>query len=232
MITAVILCGGLGTRLRSVLEDRPKCLAPVLGRTYLDFLTDYLHARGVQDFVFATGHLHEQVEAWVQGASRTWSWRISREDRPLGTGGALRQAAAQVEYDQFLAFNGDTFLEVDAAELMERHRRAGAAVTLAAVRVPDTSAFGRIDVEDGRVCSFREKGVVGPGLINGGAYAIDRSIFAPDRGEAFSFEEDVLMQPGLKPAAHIVGGAFLDIGTPENLLLAGQVASRLSSAVT
>lgn len=228
-MTAVILCGGLGTRLRSVLDDRPKCLAPVLGRTYLDILTDYLHGQGVDSFVFATGHMHDQVEAWVASQARPWTSAVSREEAPLGTGGALRLAAEKVREDDFLAFNGDTFIEVDCRALMARRREADVPIALVAVQVADTSAFGRIDVADGFVGAFREKGVPGPGLINGGAYAVSKRLFDGAASGAFSLERDVLMKPGLRPAAVVATGEFLDIGTPENLLKAGQVAARFGS---
>lgn len=221
MVPAVILCGGLGTRLRGVLGDRPKCLAPVGGRTYLDFFTAYLYRQGVDDFVFATGHGHAQVAAWLESEGRPWQWTISREDTPLGTGGALRLAARQVKTGYFLAFNGDTFLEVDCAGLAERHKAAGSALTLAAVEVADTAAFGRLEISDGFVADFREKGQSGPGLINGGAYAIERDFMTAQPEGYLSLERDVLMQPGFRPAAFHTHGRFLDIGTPENLAAAG-----------
>lgn len=225
MIPAVILCGGLGTRLRGVLGDRPKCLAPVGERTYLDFLTDYLHGQGVGDFVFATGHGHAHVEAWVRARPRPWSWMLSREQEPLGTGGALRLAAQHVAGERLLACNGDTFLEVDTRALLARHAESDAPLTLAAVEVPDTAAFGRLRVEDGFVAEFREKGLAGPGLINGGVYAMERKFIAEWPGVSFSLEKDVLMQPGFRAAVFVTAGRFLDIGTPENLARAEAFAA-------
>jgi D-glycero-alpha-D-manno-heptose 1-phosphate guanylyltransferase len=217
MVPAVILCGGLGTRLRGVLDDRPKCLAPIQGRTYLDFLTDYLYGQGIEEFIFATGYRHEQVEAWLESKSRPWQWRTSREDSPLGTGGALRLAASKVEDDHFFALNGDTFLEVDYQAMLTRHREAGAPITLAAVQVPDTSAFGRLEIADGYVVGFKEKGIEGVGLINGGSYIIEKSFITAERDASFSLEKDVLMRVGHRSAAFVTQGRFLDIGTPDNL---------------
>ena len=134
MVPAVILCGGLGTRLRGVLGDRPKCLAPVGDGTYLDLFTAYLYRQGIDDFVFATGHGHAHVEGWLRAERRPWQWTISREAEPLGTGGALRLAAHRVESARFFAFNGDTFLEVDCAGLLARHGAAGSPLQAAGWR--------------------------------------------------------------------------------------------------
>jgi D-glycero-alpha-D-manno-heptose 1-phosphate guanylyltransferase len=230
MVPAVILCGGLGTRLRGVLGDRPKCLAPVGDRTYLDFFTDYLYRQGIDDFIFATGHGHAQVEAWLRAERRPWQGTLSREAEPLGTGGALRLAAHRVEGSLFFAFNGDTFLEVDCAGLLARHRAAGSPLTLAAVEVPDTAAFGSLEISEGYVVDFREKGRSGPGFINGGAYVIERDFMAAQPEGYLSLEKDVLMQPGFRPAAFLAHGRFLDIGTPENLAEAGVWAEALTAA--
>lgn len=227
MEPAVILCGGLGTRLRGVLGDRPKCLAPVGDRTFLDFFTTYLHRQGVEEFIFATGYGHEQVERWLQVARRPWRWALSREQEPLGTGGALRLAVRQVKTDRFLAFNGDTFLQVDCAGLLVRHTAASSPLTLAAVEVADTAAFGRLEISDGFVVEFREKGQPGPGFINGGAYVMERKLIQQQPEGYLSLEKDVLMRPGLRPAAFVTHGRFLDIGTPDNLAQAERWAEKL-----
>jgi len=224
MLPAVILCGGLGTRLRGILGDRPKCLAPVGDRTYLDFFTSYLHRQGLNEFIFATGYGHEQVEGWLRAERRSWRWTLSREQESLGTGGALRLAATHVTDDRFLAFNGDTFLELDCAGLLDCHAAANSPITLAAVEVTDTAAFGRLEIFREHVVDFREKGQPGPGIINGGAYVIDRDFIAAQPEGYFSLEKDVLMRPGFQPAAFVTRGRFLDIGTPENLAKAADWA--------
>jgi D-glycero-alpha-D-manno-heptose 1-phosphate guanylyltransferase len=225
MMEAVILCGGLGTRIRGVLPDRPKCLAPIAGRTYLDLLTDFLHEQGVTRMIFATGHMADQVGDWVRSVDRPWSWALSPETAPMGTGGALRLACEHIESAHFLAFNGDTFLELRCNNFMDFHIKQEADITLAAVGVSDTSAYGRIDTEGGWVSCFLEKGKSGPGLINGGAYAIRTAFFKTLPLDPFSFEKDVLMKGDIGPGAFVTTGQFLDIGTPENLAIAQSVAS-------
>lgn len=217
MIPAVILCGGLGTRLKGVLDDRPKCLAPIAGRTYLDCLTDYLHHQRVEHFVFATGHRHEQVEGWLRSKPRPWRWNLSCEQTPLGTGGALRLAADKIPTGAFLALNGDTFLHVDCQELVDYHAKSQAPITLAAVPVEDTSAYGRIETENGLAIRFREKGVPGPGLINGGTYVVDKAWLNAYQREAFSLEKDLLIEVVGRASIYVTPGPFLDIGTPETL---------------
>lgn len=227
MIPAVILCGGMGTRLRGVLGDRPKCLAPIGDRTFLDLFTSYLHQQGIDEFVFATGYRHNQVEDWVISEKRPWRWTLSQEAQPLGTGGGLRLAMRQTEASRVFAFNGDTFLEINCNRLLGRHAEAGRPLTLAAVEVPDTSAFGRLEVMDGEVVDFHEKGIPGPGLINGGAYVIEREFMISQPDGYLSLEKDVLTQPDFRAAALVTTGRFLDIGTPKCLAEAETFAEPL-----
>ncbi|NDB95522.1 MAG: hypothetical protein EBZ78_05115 [Verrucomicrobia bacterium] len=216
-MTAAILCGGLGTRLKGVLDDRPKCLAPILGCTYLDFLTDYLHSQGINNFIFATGYRHDQVDAWLLSKKRPWIGQTSREETPLGTGGALRLASLKIKDETFFACNGDTFLTLDLRAMMNFHLKAGAPITIAAVKVSDTAEFGRLEVADGRVVGFKEKGISGPGLINGGCYVIQKSFLRAEPREVFSLEKDSFMRTGTKVAAYLTNSDFLDIGTPSRL---------------
>jgi D-glycero-alpha-D-manno-heptose 1-phosphate guanylyltransferase len=230
MLTGIILCGGLGTRLRGVLSDRPKCLAPVLDKTYLDYLTDYLSKKGISNFIFATGHGHDQIDTWLHSTKRNWIGRLSKESSPMGTGGALRLAAELVDSSSFIAVNGDTFLEFDCDAMLRRHQCAARSVTLAAVHVHDASAFGCLDIQDGIVCAFNEKGISGPGYINAGAYIINKQSFMQTELKPFSFEKDYLQDTELRPAAFISTGVFLDIGTPSTLLQADRVANLISQS--
>jgi D-glycero-alpha-D-manno-heptose 1-phosphate guanylyltransferase len=168
------------------------------------------------------------VEEWLQISPHPWTWKTSLEPEPLGTGGALRLAAQMIPDEKFLAFNGDTFLEVSCADLISCHDAKHSPVTLAAVEVPDTAAFGRIKVVDGHVIEFHEKGLAGPGLINGGAYVIDKAFALSWPTGPLSLERDILARPVLAPTAHLTSGRFLDIGTPENLALAGEMAVALN----
>jgi D-glycero-alpha-D-manno-heptose 1-phosphate guanylyltransferase len=216
---AVILCGGLGTRLRPVLADRPKCLAPVKGKTYLDYLTTFMERQGIQRIIFATGHFSEQVNAWVQKEKRSWEYAISKEETMMGTGGALRLAAMRVSSPNFLAFNGDTFLDADCRKLLESHTTWRADVTLCVLEVPDTVDYGRLEMEQNKVKHFNEKGISGAGIINTGAYAIRKDFILQFPLKPFSFEKEILMQTNAEIFGFRVYGHFLDIGTPTRLEL-------------
>ena len=224
--TAAILCGGLGTRLRPVAGDTPKALVEIAGAPFLDRLLAQLAASGLRDVVLCTGVGADSVAAHCGDGSR-WGLeiRISREDTPLGTGGALGLARGLIASSPFLVLNGDSFVEADFRSLLSFHAARGAEATLLLVRVPDRSRFGSVRLADGsRIAAFEEKGLAGPGLVNAGVYALSRTVLeAIPAGRPVSLESEVF--PSL------VGGAlfgfetearFIDIGTPESLREAGR----------
>jgi NDP-sugar pyrophosphorylase family protein len=218
---AVVLVGGLGSRLRPAVADRPKALASVGGRPFLDWLLLALSEQGVGRVVLATGYLAAAFDPHLAG------WRalgleveLSREASPLGTGGAARLALDRIEGDRLLVLNGDSFCPFDLTRL-------DPAPALWLVEVEDASRFGSVELAaDGRVRSFREKvGAVGPGLINAGVYFLDRAdLAAIGPGRPASLERDVL--PGLvgRGLRGVVGpGPFVDIGTPQSYAAAGRL---------
>jgi NDP-sugar pyrophosphorylase family protein len=220
--TAMILAGGLGTRLRPVVSDRPKPLAAVCGVPFLEILVSLLARKGVRDFVLLTGYMGEMIENHFRGRFGSQiTVRFAREDKPLGTGGAVRHAA-DFATDPTLLVNGDTYLDGDLQALLRVHLEKGADVTLSLVRVEDVSAYGSVNVgAGGRVTGFSEKSpdLRGPGLINGGVSLLSRDfIRSLPPMESFSMER------GVFPAAALSGkmygivqqGAFFDIGTPES----------------
>ncbi len=155
---ALVLAGGFGTRLRSVLAGRPKSLAPAAGRTFLHYVLEYLKRQGVQRVVLCVGHLADQVQAYA-GDGGDWGLEItySIEQSALGTGGALRQACAGLD-QPFFALNGDTLFQVDLSALWEQHVRLGCLATVALLPVSDASSRGRVRLaQDGRILSFDEK---------------------------------------------------------------------------
>ena len=218
---AVVLAGGLGTRLHAAFPGRPKVLAPARGVPFLGRLLEHLAADGVRDVVLCTGHRAEDVEAFAGNGDR-WGLgiRYSVEAAPLGTGGALKNAQSLIDSDRFLALNGDSFVKTDLAPFLKEHVRTGASATVLLVRVEDRSRFGSVRVsEDNRVLAFEEKGAAGRGLINAGVYVLEHSILDRIAPAGFvSLETDVLpdlVGDGLFGFA--VDAPFLDIGTPESL---------------
>jgi NDP-sugar pyrophosphorylase family protein len=216
---AIVLAGGLGTRLRSVLADTPKPLAPVGGRPFLEHLLDSLARGGLARVVLATGYGAELVEQAI--GTRYAGMRIdySREFEPLGTGGALKLAAEQVIVDDFLALNGDTFVDIDLRAMMALHVRLGRPLTVATVEVPDASRYGTLEVEAGKLVGFRARGTSQAGVINAGVYAIKRELLMqPHLPSRFSFESDLLQKEvgALRPAVFPASGRFIDIGVPQD----------------
>lgn len=213
----ICLAGGFGTRLRSMLPDTPKCLAPVGGRPFLDNLAERLRTQGVQRLILALGHLHETVIAHIRDRGYGMEVAYCIESEPLGTGGALRAALAEARGDDVVVVNGDTWYEADLAALTAFHRVQAADVTLALKPMRDFDRYGRVELSDGWVTGFFEKQFCREGMVNGGVYAVRRDIELPERG---SFEKDYLAMPGHRMAGLVQDGAFLDIGVPEDYLRA------------
>lgn len=222
---AVILVGGAGTRLRSVLPGQPKALAPVAGRPFLAWLLAALAAQGVREVVLSTGYRAEAIEAFAADARVEFGsgldLRCVRDPRPLGTGGALRNVTAAVEGERVLVLNGDSYCPFDLRRLQRTHVARGARVSLWLAHVEDTSRFGAVALaEDGRVTAFREKSEsAGAGLVNAGVYLIERAALDTMPGiTPLSLEREVfpawLASGGLYG---VVGDEpFIDIGTPES----------------
>jgi NDP-sugar pyrophosphorylase family protein len=224
--TAAILAGGLGTRLRGVVADRPKVLAEVRGRPFLAFLLDQLRAAGVGRAVLCTGYRGEQVRAAFGDRHGSLDLAYSQEPLPLGTGGALRRALPLLPSDPILVLNGDSFCDADLEGFWNWHLSQRAAASLLLVRVPDTARYGRVQVqEDGRVLRFEEKADAGgPGWINAGIYLLRRSlVLEVPQGCTVSLERELFPAwIGRGLCGHASAGRFLDIGTPESYALAEQ----------
>lgn len=219
-IRAFILAGGLGTRLRSVVSDRPKPMASVHGKPFLEILVQSLYGKGVNEIVLLTGYQSEWIEAYFRSCTTPRVW-ISREDVPLGTGGAVKYAE-HFATDPTLLVNGDTFFDVDMAGLLRRHREKRRAATLSLTEVSDAARYGSVLVDShGLVVRFEEKAnhLQGPGLINAGVTLLSLdAIRSLPSGRSFSMENEVF--PELAAQGQMAGfvqkGAFFDIGTPES----------------
>jgi len=220
---AVILAGGLGTRLRPMVSDVPKPLAPLDGRPFLDYLLASLERQGVTEAVIATGHLSAQIEAVIGTRRGRMRVRYAVEREPLGTGGALRNALSQIREFPAVALNGDTYVEIELSGMLAAHRKGRAGLTVAVREVADAGRFGRVIVEDTRIIGFEAGGASQPGMINCGVYLFDRNLLDdPSLPEKFSFEKDFLETrvAELRPLAYVASGYFIDIGVPEDYLRA------------
>lgn len=224
-MTTVILCGGLGTRLRSVIDDRPKVLAPIADTPFLAYLLAHLSRQGLTDVVLSTGYLGNMVQAFA-GDGSPWQvhLRYIQEPEPLGTGGALRYVADHLGLPPtFLVLNGDTFFSGTLPHLASFHQAQEDAVgTMALVKVPRADRYGAVQTNRlHAVSAFTEKNPAstGPAWINAGAYVIDKKLIEGLSPLSYaSLERDIFPQwidKGLYgyPYADAV---FLDIGTPED----------------
>jgi len=229
---ALILVGGLGTRLRPVYAEGPKALAPIQGKPFLAYLLKMLADHGLSRVVLCLGHRARQIEQWLADQSPAdqsfgLDVRCSYEDEPLGTAGALGLAYSRyARGERVLAMNGDSILRLSLAAMWELHASRASDATIALAHVPDTSRYGNVEVNDqGWVTSFSEKSTERkPGFINGGVYLFEPSVMdrvvidrvAKDR--SISLEREVLpaqLTRGL--LAFKSEGYFIDIGVPQDL---------------
>ena len=226
---AIVLAGGLGTRLRGIVDDIPKPMAPVQGRPFVAFVLDQLVEAGFETAIFAAGYRHEAIQSYFGADYRGLALRYSVEREPLGTGGAIRLACEQAYARDVFVLNGDTYLELDFRAMMEAHVRAASHLSMAICHVPDVARYGALDIGDDLVHGFLEKGRSGPGWINGGTYVLGTELRArlPPQG-AFSFEHD-LLEPevgSIRPLAFQSSGLFIDIGSPEDYARIQQIFSQ------
>jgi D-glycero-alpha-D-manno-heptose 1-phosphate guanylyltransferase len=224
LATAAILAGGLGTRLRSVVADRPKVLAAVRGKPFLAYLLDCLADVGVDRVVLCTGYMGDLVRETFGDSYRSLQILYSQEPYQLGTGGALGLALPLLHDKTILVMNGDSFCQADLAQFWAWHRERSAQASLLLTQVPDTSRYGRVQTDEaGAVWKFEEKGDTrGPGWINAGIYAIERALLESIPSDcAVSLERDLFPQwIGRGLYGYPNSGQFLDIGTPESYAIA------------
>jgi len=234
-IPVLLLVGGMGTRLRSVLSDKPKPLAPIGDISFLELLVLQLRSQGFHQLVMCTGFQADQIkQEFADG--RKWDVTVdySQESRPLGTAGAIKLAERFVsQAPDFLVMNGDSFLELDLRRLIRFHRVHGGSASIAVRRVPDAARYGTVHVDEkDRVVRFSEKmGIREPGLVNGGVYVFKREAFQHIADEPSSLEKDVipsLLSQGVFALEQ--KGIFIDIGTPEDYACAQSLYESLSQA--
>lgn len=220
MREAIILAGGLGTRLRSAVPNLPKPMAPVAGRPFLELLLGSLRSKGFDRAVLSLGYMSEAVVDYFGSRYRGLELDYAIESEPLGTGGALRFAISRCVSDHVFVFNGDTYLDLEVDELASKWHSERVPIMVAR-QVGDTSRYGRILTSQGRVQQYVGSGVSGHGLINAGCYVLPTGLFEGEQlPEKFSFEQDFLARAvqSQRFDVFVSRGKFIDIGVPEDYL--------------
>jgi len=219
----IVLAGGRGTRLRSVVADVPKPLAQVAGRPFLGYLLDFYADAGFARAILSTGYMADAIADFADDHWHGMEIVHAIEPASLGTGGAVKFAARHLLGDSAFIVNGDTWLAYDPADLQAFTLDAGSWLGIALAQVPDVARYGAVRTEGAKVTAFEEKGRSGPGWINGGVYfATAAALSHLPATDVFSFETELLRpfaQVG-QLAAYCQTREFIDIGVPEDYYLA------------
>ena len=220
MITeAIILAGGLGSRLKPVIADLPKSLAPVAGKPFLGYLLDYSKKQGIKKFIFALGYKSAPIEQFVKAYLPAGSYVFSVEEEPLGTGGAIFKACNLVATPDTMVLNADTFFGISFSHLAIIHELRKAECTLALKPMKSFDRYGAVEIEKQVIIGFSEKKYYREGLVNGGVYALSAASFLQKKfPPVFSFEKDYLEKQyrGRQIMGMLSDAYFIDIGVPED----------------
>lgn len=221
---AVILAGGFGTRLQSVVQDLPKPMAPVNDRPFLSYLLQYLGGYGIERVILSTGYLHEKIVGYFGREYHGIEIVYSHESIPMGTGGGIRLALEKCTTEEILVLNGDSFFEINLKSFYRQFHLGECDIALSMRQVENASRYGTLLTDNHhRINQFREKdGLDIPGYINAGVYLMHKTIFLQEtpQGVPFSLEKDFFEKrvTDLKFYGFIFEGYFIDIGIPEDYL--------------
>ena len=213
---AIILAGGLGTRLKETVPNLPKCMAPVAGRPFLFYVINHLRSQGILRFIFSLGYKHEIILEYLAGQYATLDYDYVVEEEPLGTGGAIQFAASRAMTSDLLVVNADTLFNIDLESFSSFHATHGAACSLALKPMRDFDRYGTVLLNpDSSIDSFLEKKQQVQGLINGGVYILNLPAFKQESWPLkFSFEKDFLEAGTAKLYGQVQDVYFIDIGIP------------------
>ena len=222
---AIILAGGLGTRLRHLIPDLPKPMAPIRGRPFLEYLLDYWITQGVTRVIFSVGYKAQAIQSHFGHCYNIGDLDYSVEEVPLGTGGGLLLAIDRLRQPgPFLVLNGDTFFEVELAGMVQLHREHSAAVTMALLEVPQNGRYQAIGLGAGATITSlaSRQAPGGTYAVNGGVYLIEKSAMdgiSWRPGDKLSLEEELfpaLFEANRLFCGYVSSGRFIDIGVPED----------------
>lgn len=213
----IVLAGGFGTRLQSVVNDVPKCLAPIRGVPFLAYLLRYLEQEGVTHVIFSLGYKHELVEEWLSGYTSGLQISIAVEHEPLGTGGAIQYAMQHATEPDILVVNGDTLFSLPLVPLFEVHRQNQYMATLGLKPMENFDRYGTVAFNGRFITEFHEKQFCIKGLINGGVFVLRKDAL-DNMPQKFSLEQDFLMPlaPQKSIGGYVDDAYFIDIGIPSD----------------
>lgn len=217
---AIVLAGGLGTRLRSAIGEFPKSLAPVNGKPFLAYLLGYLKKQGIDSVIISVGYKHELIEQEIGQEFDGMKIQYVVEEEPMGTGGGLKLALEKTKSEIVFVLNGDTYFDVNLQQLATQHQNKKSTCTIALKKMENVERYGSVDIADeDKIIAFHEKQFREVSIINGGIYCINRGILIHyPVGTPFSFEKNYLEKN--TPAKNVHGvifeNYFMDIGVPED----------------
>lgn len=231
---AILLAGGLGTRLRPIVNNIPKPMAPIHGKPFLAYLLDYLDACGITDVILSVCYRYEQIQAYFKDQYLGIHIRYAIEDQLLGTGGAIVNALSLINsFQPIFILNGDTFLKLNYQKMLAEHFKTDSSITLSLRYLSNCYRYGTVLIDQNRVIEFRPRGEAHAGLINGGVYLIQPDLFERyTLPRIFSFENDFLLPHvnSLHATAFITDDYFIDMGIPEDYELLIKEPKMLSSS--
>jgi D-glycero-alpha-D-manno-heptose 1-phosphate guanylyltransferase len=217
---AIILAGGFGTRLSTIVKDVPKPMAPINNKPFLQYILDYCVQQGVARVILSVGYKKEIIQEYFRSRYKSLTIDYCEELEPLGTGGAIKKALSMTHESNVFIVNGDSMFSIDYNKFYHDHQNAGTSLSIALRYVSDTSRYGAVRTNDKNIITeFLEKKTGQNGTINGGVYCISNTFFnslnLPDK---FSFEKDVMERyvSKIDIAAFCYEGYFIDIGVPED----------------
>lgn len=215
---AIILAGGFGTRLSTVVSDVPKPMAPINGKPFLELLLEDLEKKGITRVILATGYKKEIIKNYFRDKYRSIEIIYSEEISPLGTGGAIKKAIVLAKGNDIFIVNGDTFFDVDLEEMYKFHKKNNSKLTLAIKEMERFDRYGSLILEGNRIIKFEEKKYIEKGFINGGIYLINKEILKKNFKENFSFEKEILENSDnrIEKYGYISNNYFIDIGIPKD----------------
>ena len=227
---AIILAGGLGTRLKSVVADKPKVLSPVAGKPFLYYIIEYLQKQGVDKYIFALGYLSEQVIVFLKENYLHLEYQYTIEETPLGTGGGIKKAIQLATEENVLIVNADTFFEMNIQQLFSFHIASKAHCTVSLKLMKNFDRYGSVELENEtqNIISFKEKTFMQEGYINAGYLILNKNCFlltTKNLPHIFSFEKDFLEKnvDAMLIKGFPYDGYFIDIGIPEDFNIAQEV---------